>query len=277
MRERQRFIPAACLTLGALLLAAGVPREAHAVLQLSFTATDTVTLGTNSRTFVDGGNGDTSAPGGNTLQDGVLTLPANVFILPDVVVNGSTSSALGTPQLPGPTTALSSGSSSVLNNSADLVHIVVAVSATNFEPGRFRSSTSGSGTFQLTPGSTMDLGWYDDPANTQGANTSADAPGILIDSFHFLSPTSLDSFSFNDGPFPVSVPDVFGTTLTFVFTLKPGGSLISRGQSEIKEVPEPASLLLFGAGMMVLGLARERFPRRGVRPSPLVPIGTKRL
>jgi hypothetical protein len=248
-------------SLGALLLTFAAPRPANAVLQLSFTATDTTTLATNSQTFVDGGFGDASAPGGNTTPDGILTLANGRVILPGVTVNGSTSEALGTPPLASAITVLSSGSSSITNNTADTVHIVVAVSATDFNAGRVSDSVTGSGTFQLSNGSSISLGWYDDPTNVQGANNSTDHPGNLIDTFTFVSTSTLDSFAVNDGPFTVSDPNPFSMTLTFDFTLLPGGSLISRGQSEIKEVPEPFSLAIMGSGLIALTSLRA-FRRR---------------
>jgi hypothetical protein len=255
-------------SLGALLLTFAAPRPANAVLQLSFTATDTTTLATNSQTFVDGGFGDASTPGGNTTQDGILTLANGRVILPGVTVNGSTSEALGTPPLASAITVLSSGSSSITNNTADTVHIVVAVSATDFTAGRVSDSVTGSGTFQLSNGSSISLGWYDDPTNTQGADNSTDHPGNLIDSFNFVSTSTLDSFAVNDGPFTVSDPNPFSMTLTFDFTLLPGGSLISRGQSEIKEVPEPFSLAIMGSGLIALSSLRAFRRRRNACSSP---------
>jgi hypothetical protein len=251
----------ALASLGVLFLTSVVPRPAHAALQLSFTATDTTTSATNSQTFVDGGAGDTSTPGGNTTPDGVLALPNGQVILSGVTVNGSISEALGTPPLASAITVLSSGSSSITNGSADPVHITVAVSATNFNAGSRTASVTGSGTFQLSIGSSISLGWYDDSTNTQGANTSTDHPGNLVDSFSFTSTSAIDSFSVNDGPFTVSDPGPFGMTLTFDFTLLPGGSLVSRGQSEIEELPEPFSLAIMGSGLLALGTL-QAFRRR---------------
>jgi hypothetical protein len=130
---------------------------------------------------------------------------------------------------------------------------------------------TGSGTFQLSVGSSISLGWYDDPANTQGANNSTDHPGTLVDSFNFTSTSAIDSFSVNDGPFSVSDPGPFGMTLTFDFTLLPGGSLVSRGQSEIEAVPEPFSLAIMGSGLTVLGTLQAFRRRRRLTGKPSEP------
>jgi hypothetical protein len=233
------------------------PRPAEAVLQLSYVVTDLITSASNSARLVDGGAADTSVPGGSAFPDGMLVLANNTAILPNVIVNGSTSQSLGTPPLPGPT-VLSSGSSSVTNLSADPVHISVAVGATDFFAGRFFASVTGSGTFQLTPGSTINLGWYDDPADRQGANSPTDTPGNQLATFSFVSTTAVDSFSVDADPFSVTDPNPFSMTLTFDFTLAPGGSLVSRGQSEIKTVAEPATLGLISCAIAVMGALRRR-------------------
>jgi hypothetical protein len=249
-----KLVTPAIAALGLSMLA---PRHAAAVLQLSYTVTDLTTSASSSATIVDGGPGDTSAPGGSAFPDGILVLANNTAILPNVIVNGSTSQSLGTPLLPGPT-VLSSGSSSVTNLSPDPVHIMVAVGATDFFAGRFLASVTGSGTFQLTPGSTINLGWYDDPTNQQGASSPTDAPGNEIASFSFMSMTDLNSFSVDADPFSVNDPNPFSMTLTFDFTLQPGGSLVSRGQSEIKTVAEPTTVGLIGCAIAAMSALRRR-------------------
>ena len=52
---------------------------------------------------------------------------------------------------------------------------------------------------------------------------------------------------------------LFSMTETWNYTLAPGGQLQNRGQTEDKIfTPEPATLLILGAGIFGLGVARRR-------------------
>jgi hypothetical protein len=165
---------------------------------------------------------------------------------------------------------LNSGSLSVINTNATPVSITVSVGDTNFVGPANRFAFSGSGTFQTAPTGTITDTWWDDPANAQPAVTSTDRPGNLLGTGSHTATLPLDSFSFNQPPTALGVPDTgpFSMTLGFDISL-PGGSaaclagdlsacpqLITRGQtlSKSNAIPEPTSLLIIGAGLLGMGL-----------------------
>lgn len=233
---------AACWTLGA---------QATPMAQLRFSFE---LNGGPVTTIVDGGPGDVDG-----LVNGIIQL-GTITPIPNFTVFGSVTSSQGTANdtgLLGGFNILSSGSTSVRNDSTAPVHVQAAFSGFGFMPAVNAAFTSGSGTFVNADGSSITLKYYDDPANVWGASTPFDTPGNLIDTYNFTASGALSSFSHNAGPFGVNDPNPFSMTETFDFTLPGGGRLISRGQGESKPIPEPAALLLLGGALAAMGLVRR--------------------
>ena len=157
---------------------------------------------------------------------------------------------------------LSSGSLAITNLLASTAFIQASIGATDFVGPTSFAQATGSGTWIDAAGSSTTYSYYNDPTNTQGADTATDRPGIEIASFSDIAGAGLDSFAFDSGAMPFIDPAQFSMTLGFDMTLLGFDRLESRGQAEFKdlavsEIPEPLSLILLGTGL-VGGYLRRR-------------------
>jgi hypothetical protein len=148
------------------------------------------------------------------------------------------------------------------NTSGATVVGTVAVSATGFVGPATTAYASGSATYQNAVGSSTTIEWYNDPANSQGAENPADRPGTMIATTTKNVTLVADALAFAAGPVPVNDPNLFSMTIGTNFSLVAGGTIVGNSQTELKptisQVPEPATLALFGTGLTWLGARRRR-------------------
>jgi len=197
---------------------------------------------------------------------------------PGVLQTGPTSpggvSFLGSSQTQttGANNTLNTTSFQITNNNTGTVSIQFAVGGTDFTGPVTTLSQSGSGTFQNAIGSTIDLSYYADTANTQGADTPTDFPGTLqFDSGVITASLLTDSFNINHTSL-FSDADLYSMTLGTSGTLTAGGSLVGRSQAQVavNAVPEPGSIFILGTGLVGLGFLMRK--RRGKSSEPSLPL-----
>ena len=237
----KKFYTAATVIAMALAAALVPLKPANAVLQLSLTI--------NGQNFscVDNAACDTNLAVG-TLQTGVDNFAGVTFL-------GSSQTSTQ-----GPVNDINTTSFQITNTNGTSVNYQLAVGDTDYQGPITSLSQSGSGTFNQGIGSTIDMTFYADTANTQGADTPTDFPGVKQADSGVITATLIsDSFNFNSTS-SFSDANLYSMTLGTSGVLTAGASLVGRSQDQIgfQTVSEPGSLAmlisgigLFGAGFLV--------------------------
>jgi hypothetical protein len=151
---------------------------------------------------------------------------------------------------------------SVSNNSSVALPVDFAIGDTNFSSTRgFKISLSV--TWTNAEGSSLDLSWFADPSNQQGANTGTDAPGTQFDTTVLDSPESgTGTVSFSDTVL-LNLAGPFSLTLKGSVDLTNGAELSAT--ESVTAVPEASTWTMLIAGFAGLGLAFRRKAAGAIR------------
>jgi hypothetical protein len=159
-----------------------------------------------------------------------------------------------------PTNKLDTSSFQIINNSGASVPISLTVSGTGFTAPTTIFSASGGGTFETAAGSNVNMSFFVDANDAQGAPGT---PGTQVFTGSHTAVGLTDTFQLNSGTLPLVETGPFSMTLLANGTLVDGGSLVGRTQAlvtDVTSVPvnEPGSLALLGGGLAAFGLYRNR-------------------
>lgn len=159
--------------------------------------------------------------------------------------------------------SLETSALAIINTSTtDTYDLTASLVGMNFTGPANTASMAGSGTWQRTGASDVfgpiTYNYYYDPNNTGVAGA-----GQRVGTFtHPTFTGDSDGFGYTNDNVALTVPDgsLYGMSETWSYTLAPGQELENRGLTESSTfvAPEPASLLLLGAGMLGLGVIRRR-------------------
>ena len=190
----------------------------------------------------------------------IITFSPEPFTFNGALINGELIAASGVPGALG-VDSLDTSALAVINETNTIEAVTIIVSDIDYAGPVTNAELAGSGTFEATVGSSITFKWWADPTNTQGASTSGNTPGTLLDSFNTTATGVVQSFSINDSV-PFSAAGPFSMTEEATYTLQPHGELLNRGLGMvITEVPKSSTWVMMLLGFAGLGFAAHRSSR----------------